>query len=108
MTQEWVSVKERLPPTDETVLVYIDGQQFSAYLLMAPSTWYYSGTRGPAPSHWMPLPPPPEDAVRTALHMAKLAFHDYAMGYDHKYGNANEHYEDAIAAIALAEKELDK
>lgn len=60
--QQWISVKERLPESWVHVLIY----QF-------PTTWvsgycherkrwgYYESGEPCHPTHWMPLPKPPED-----------------------------------------------
>ncbi len=64
---EWISVKDRLPTDDETVLCYQPGRT-SALPVIA---WYDEETKGFQvaftwqelliyPTHWMPLPEPPK------------------------------------------------
>ena len=59
---KWISVEERLPEEDVTVLVYRDGCCGVARLLDAEPEimWTYTGFGGD-PTHWMPLPEPPKE-----------------------------------------------
>ena len=62
--QEWISVKDRLPEVGKKVLVYCkenkNDYEIGAYSdtyrgFFVRQTWYENIT------HWMPLPPAPED-----------------------------------------------
>lgn len=57
-TQQWISVKDRLPNFDQTVLAY-SGKEWGIGLafLHDDEKWY--GDCGDV-THWMPLPAPPE------------------------------------------------
>lgn len=62
---EWVSVKDRLPPEYEDVLVYRDGSygiadMFEGYCEETNgAVWSYTGIGDPL--YWMPLPKPPKE-----------------------------------------------
>ena len=65
---EWIKVETRRPKFGEYVLVYnsIYGRYLSAYQEIAESGWGdwtdVDGRRGGLPpSHWMPLPEPPQE-----------------------------------------------
>ena len=65
----WISVKDRLPEDERTVLVYynfgdkckISFYETLAYYAFDPEPhWQHEGT-GLKVTHWMPLPEPPEE-----------------------------------------------
>lgn len=62
--QEWISVKDMLPEDEIPVLVYtIDGYIQNAYVVVntSPPIWHGVGHwKHPKPTHWMPLPNPPQ------------------------------------------------
>jgi hypothetical protein len=61
---KWIPVSERLPVIKDRVLVRVDGWTTIAYRINASSV--YNAWVGPdghgllPPTHWMPLPEPPE------------------------------------------------
>ena len=61
-TQQWVSVKDRLPKNDWRVLVYDKYLGIAeGYYISADDTWWlYYPVKRIFPSYWMPLPEPPE------------------------------------------------
>ena len=67
---EWISVKERLPGSHDTVLIAVGGTNGTAFIevgywSIACSCWRYDATGYEAKSvtHWMPLPKPPKEDV---------------------------------------------
>lgn len=68
---EWISVKERLPKTDEYVIVAICDDSgdteyryttFGIYFDMRfDGVWVVDNERNSGVTHWMPLPEPPRE-----------------------------------------------
>lgn len=57
---EWISVKDRLPEADKTVLVYEDDDMCFAYYSKMYKCWVSYGIAC-EPTHWMPLSEPPKE-----------------------------------------------
>ena len=58
----WVSVADRLPSAHELVLVYNPGYLITTGFLYEDGRWRIRGVDYPGtPTHWMPLPQPPEE-----------------------------------------------
>ena len=59
----WISVQERLPEEDESVLFRTE-KGFVSTGSYAEKLWYYDGDLKwhPIVTHWKPLPDPPESA----------------------------------------------
>lgn len=61
---QWISVKDRLPEEDQEVLIY-DWPSRSTCIFWKSRKlahqWELSNGRNCNPTHWMPLPKPPED-----------------------------------------------
>jgi len=106
MTSEWISVKDGLPDGG-FVLVHGKNVGFGDCpdYTVASTGWVLGGVGSESIDGWMPLPPPPEDAVRTALNMVRFIFEDIALAQSHVYGHS---VRCVLDAIARAEKELDK
>lgn len=78
--QQWISVEDRLPNTDEIVLVLVPGARYQQVALdcwrmqrEAPLSWSsatieigmgWDDHEFDEVTHWMPLPAPPADAQR--------------------------------------------
>ena len=64
VVQKWISVKERLPEQERTVLVIdrVTGEVTTAYLNIFGSFVFKDG-RGHGASHWMLLPNPPKEGL---------------------------------------------
>lgn len=68
MTNEWISVKDRLPEVGKPVLVYRGrclGELMNVYVLLDEGRWeddygYYGSAEDEGITHWMPLPQPPK------------------------------------------------
>lgn len=60
--QEWISVEERLPPEDSTVMVWVGEMAIWCYI--NGDRWYTGycdiTTTEAGVTHWMPLPEPPK------------------------------------------------
>lgn len=64
---EWISVKDRLPETTDTVLAYIVGYGATPEIVMVQKLWEHGywrhrnyGTIDEFVTHWQPLPEPPK------------------------------------------------
>ena len=58
---KWISVEDRLPKKDTECLVFEDGvMHVTEYVGWTDLEWF-NVHGGHFPSHWMPLPEPPED-----------------------------------------------
>lgn len=58
---QWISVKDRLPAVDTRVLVYEDGVMIVNAISSLNHRWdLYDNGENCRPTHWMPLPKPPE------------------------------------------------
>ena len=62
MNNKWISVKDRLPKTDNKVLVYPDSGGVGHYTVHSSKKWVYSG-EAILVTHWMPWPEPPQEAL---------------------------------------------
>jgi hypothetical protein len=74
---EWISINERLPEYDTSVLLLVNGKMTQGYLFsevefneMSMQNLYYDGFQNEViddvierndVTHWMPLPEPPKD-----------------------------------------------
>lgn len=57
---EWVSVKDRLPDTETTVLVCTErGHIFTSWASDVDVFWFYDEEEDDRVTHWQPLPAPP-------------------------------------------------
>lgn len=58
---EWISVEERLPETETSVLVFTErGYIFLSWASNEDVFWFYNEEEGDRVTHWQPLPEPPE------------------------------------------------
>ena len=55
---EWISVHDMIPPDDVSMLVYPYWLQKAG--ILRDGEWYCEEGHPISPTHWMPLPPPPE------------------------------------------------
>ena len=63
---EWISVKDRLPPENEALIVCINGQVTTAWREGEDWTaWFLvmGFIKSYAPTHWQPLPLPPKETA---------------------------------------------
>lgn len=65
---EWITVKDRLPETNRTVLVYmpelfnnIRTAFYARYWSENDEDWHEGWSTNMTVTHWMPLPEPPEE-----------------------------------------------
>jgi len=56
MSEEWISVKDRLPEINTIIVVY----KKSDVILHFYAVMDYKGILNPGLTHWMPLPEPPK------------------------------------------------
>lgn len=57
-SHQWISVDERLPKDDETVLTYSSYGYVLAYYSEQDRMWFAYGNYGDInPTHWLPIPP---------------------------------------------------
>lgn len=59
---EWIAVSERLPETEESVLVVANGYHWIARYYKDGTGWvgHYENSYWDHPTHWMPLPAIPD------------------------------------------------
>lgn len=58
LSHQWVSVEERLPENDETVLTFSSYGHVLAYYSEQDKMWFAYGCYGDInPTHWMQIPP---------------------------------------------------
>jgi hypothetical protein len=62
LSSEWISVKERLPEYDVEVLTFETGN-YKVNAVSEYTQWWWDSNEGfeRNPTHWMPLPKPPEE-----------------------------------------------
>lgn len=57
---EWISVEERLPETETSVLVFTErGYIFLSWASNEDVFWFYNEDENDRVTHWQPLPAPP-------------------------------------------------
>lgn len=64
---EWISVKDRLPDSFKSVLIWCPDIKCSFTAIWRDDEWTFFGGNGRTAvgnpvTHWQPLPPPPEAA----------------------------------------------
>jgi hypothetical protein len=63
---KWISVKDRLPDDNESYLVcdLVTGEYLPDRGFLEDGVWHISGDPEFQVTHWMPFPPPPQDAKK--------------------------------------------
>jgi hypothetical protein len=60
--EAWISVQERMPPSDVRVLIWCGCDRFVDVATWSQKYgWGYEDFGSPEPTHWMALPAPPTD-----------------------------------------------
>lgn len=64
MESKWISVKDRLPDDNESYLVcdLVTGEYLPDRGFFEDGEWHIFGDPEFQVTHWMPFPPPPEEA----------------------------------------------
>lgn len=57
---QWQSTNQTMPKAHETVLLHLSNGFTASGYFSSESGWYANGWSAPQPTHWMPLPAPPE------------------------------------------------
>ncbi|MFZ5570766.1 MAG: DUF551 domain-containing protein [Thermodesulfobacteriota bacterium] len=68
---EWISIRDKLPPPNEKVLVFFGGGDWGAMAIKTladdsdglRSCWLPGGQEIANATHWMPLPPNPPEPI---------------------------------------------
>ena len=60
---EWIKCSERLPEEDEAVLVWCPEYECFEIAWQHNSFWFNGFDMDYVPTHWQPLPPPPEQTA---------------------------------------------
>lgn len=60
MESRWISIKERLPENVKLVLIWSALKRPELGYYSQTSGWWALGVSAIIPTHWMPLPEPPE------------------------------------------------
>ena len=55
----WINCKDKQPEKDGAYLAYGSGSVYKAVFLFG--SWHRPSILGETPTHWMPLPNPPQD-----------------------------------------------
>ena len=57
---KWINVKDKIPSTTRNLIVYAHGRVEPGTFFPDDRRWYTDRNRRIHPTHWMPLPDPPE------------------------------------------------